>query len=116
MTEFTSFWTSTPQAKRRTAKQQREQQRQRKREEFYDPDRFIKIELPRAKSRFKPIRRQLSVIKKMLPYKLRKPELRQLRGFLMRTPNLHAIILPKKRVDNRSIDFSDSYVKWVELQ
>lgn len=114
MTEFTQFWTSTPQAKRRTAKQQHHQQRQRKREQFYDPDRFIKIELPRAKSRFKPIRRQLSAIKKELPYKLRKSELQQLRAFLMRTPNLHAIILPKQRVDNRSIDFSDSVVKWVD--
>lgn len=114
MTEFTQFWTSTPQARKRSAKQQQQQHRQRKREQFYDSDAYIKIALPRAKSRFKPVRRQLSVIKKMLPYKLRKPELQQLRVFLTRTPNLHYIILPKKRVDNRSIDFSDSIVKWMD--
>ena len=113
-TTFTPFWASTPQARKRTGRQRSEQHRQQKRERFYDPDLYVKITLTHAQSRFMPVRRQLSTIKKKLPYKLRKSELQQLRIFLMRTPNLHHIVLPKRRVNNRSINFSDSHVKWVD--
>ena len=112
-TTFTPFWVSTPGARKRTGRQRHEQHRQQQREWFYDPDLYLKIALPRAQSRFMPVRRQISAIKKKLPYKLRKSELQQLRAFLMRTPNLHYIILPKKRVNNQPINFSDSFVKWV---
>ena len=113
LTTFTPFWTSAPEARKRTGRQRSEQQRQQRRERFYDPDLYLKIALPRAQSRFMPVRRQISAIKKNLPYKLRKSELQQLRLFLMRTPNLHYIILPKNRVNNQPINFSDSLVKWV---
>lgn len=114
MTKFTPFWTSTPQARRRTAKQQRKRERQRKRQECYNPDLQMKIALPQT--RFRSVRRQISVIKKKLPYKLRKPELQQLQMFLARTPNLQAIILPKQRCNKQPLNFSDSAVKWLESE
>lgn len=114
LTTFTPFWASTIEARKRTGRQRSEQHRQQRRERFYDPDLYLKIALTHAQSRFMPVRRQISAIKKNLPYKLRKSELQQLRLFLMRTPNLHYIILPKNRVNNQPINFSDSLVKWVD--
>ena len=116
-TTFTPFWGSTPEARKRTIRHQHEQHRQQKHKRFYNPDLYVKIALPRAQSRFRsPIRRQISAIKKQLPYKLRKSELQQLRAFLMRTPNLHYIVLPKKRFNNQPINFNDSVVKFVDKQ
>ena len=112
MNTFTPFWTSTSQAQRRTAKQEYHQHRKQQREQFFDPDRFLQIALPRG--RFMTVRRQIKAIKRAMPYKLRKPELQALELFLIRNHGLHYIILPKQRVNNRSIDFNDARLKYIE--
>ena len=112
MSTFTPYWTSTPQAQRRTAKQHYHQRRKQKREQLFDPDRFLQITLPRG--RFMTVRRQIRAIKKATPYKLRKSELQSLELFLTRNYGLHHIVLPKHRINNRSIDFTDARLKWIE--
>ena len=115
MNTFTTFWTGTPEAQQRTAQQRKigyKRQQEQKRAQFYDPNLYIRISLPRG--RFMSVRRQIRAVKKSMPYKLRKSELQALELFLTHNYGLHHLILPRKRVNNRSIDFNDVKLKWVE--
>lgn len=85
----------------------------RQRENWYNPDVYIKIPLPC--SRFMQTRQQIRAIKRALPYKLRKPELQKLEMFLARNANLNCIVLPKRRIRNQPLNFDDSKIKWVDI-
>ena len=106
---FTPFWTSTPEAARRTGQQHLQRLKEEKRKAHYNPDVYIKIELPR-----KGVKSKVRAIKKALPYKLRKPEIQKLSVFLYANPDLRYMILPKTRVRNGQIDFSDVRIKYID--
>ena len=108
MTYFTAFWYSTPHAQKRSASQQHHRQREKKRR-VCDPDTQIRISVPRHL----PIRKRISRIKRNLPYKLRRPEIKQLQELLV-TANLDCIILPKQRTNNGPLRFDDARIKFID--